>query len=41
MTAARSSAWTCTGGLVAVGLYVSVVCGQQNYMENAVFASAA
>jgi len=29
-----------SGWLVAVGSYVSVVCGQQNYMENAIFASA-
>jgi hypothetical protein len=28
------------GWLVAVGPYVSVVCGQQNYLENAIFASA-
>ncbi len=28
------------GWLVAVGAYVSVVCGQQNYLENAIFASA-
>jgi hypothetical protein len=28
------------GWLVAVGPYVSVVCGQQNYMENAIFTSA-
>ena len=28
------------GWLVAVGSYVSVVCGQQNYVENAIFASA-
>ena len=28
------------GWLVAVGPYVSVVCGQQNYVENAIFASA-
>ena len=28
------------GWLVAVGPYVSVVCGQQNYVENAIFPSA-
>jgi len=28
------------GWLVAVGPYVSVVCGQQNYVENAIFVSA-
>ena len=28
------------GWLAAVGPYVSVVCGQQNYVENAIFASA-